>query len=313
MDSLGAKIRKQRRRLGLTLDELAGRTAISKPYLSLIETGRVINPPSDEKLRRLEQTLGFPSGELLTQAHLQRTPRDVRAVLHQLMAAGENAGEAERESAKPKTPDRRPSPGGAPAVSAPHPPPGKGASRVLAAIAGGAAVLAPQSSDAPDLDAANLSDMLQDLVARTGGGLQQFTSNIVPVINRATDGYPVGFSDFRSLPRAPDEYVSCPDINDADAFAARVHGDSMTPKYREGDIVIFSPARPPLDGDDCFIRFADGKTTFKRLFFESNDAGHPHLRLQPRNERHRAQILPSEQVSGLFKAVYRYQRVDDDG
>src|SRR5215212_1662556 len=85
MEPLGPKLRRQRRRLGLTLDELAGRTGISKPYLSLIETGRVPNPPSDEKLRRLEQTLGFTTGELLTQAHLQRTPRDVRAVLTKLL------------------------------------------------------------------------------------------------------------------------------------------------------------------------------------------------------------------------------------
>src|SRR6266478_6500359 len=85
MEALGPKLRRQRRRLGLTLDELAGRTGISKPYLSLIETGRVPNPPSDEKLRKLEQTLGFTPGELLTQAHLQRTPRDVRAVLTRLI------------------------------------------------------------------------------------------------------------------------------------------------------------------------------------------------------------------------------------
>src|SRR5215212_9781021 len=85
MDTLGVKLRRQRRRLGLTLDELAGRTGISKPYLSLIETGRVPNPPSDEKLRRLEQTLGFGPGELISQAHLQRTPRDVRAMLQKLM------------------------------------------------------------------------------------------------------------------------------------------------------------------------------------------------------------------------------------
>src|SRR5512142_507509 len=88
MDTLGVKLRRQRRRLGLTLDELAGRTGISKPYLSLIETGRVPNPPSDEKLRRLEQTLGFTSGELIGQAHLQRTPRDVRAVLAKLLGDG---------------------------------------------------------------------------------------------------------------------------------------------------------------------------------------------------------------------------------
>src|SRR5438132_3914175 len=85
MESLGPKLRRKRLRLGLTLDELAGKTGISKPYLSLIETGRVMNPPSDEKLRRLEQALAFKAGELLTQAHLQRTPRDVRAVLNRLM------------------------------------------------------------------------------------------------------------------------------------------------------------------------------------------------------------------------------------
>src|SRR5678816_663157 len=88
VEAIGTRLRRQRRRLGLTLDELAGRTGISKPYLSLIETGRVPNPPSDEKLRKLEQTLGFTAGELLTQAHLQRTPRDVRAMLQKLIEQG---------------------------------------------------------------------------------------------------------------------------------------------------------------------------------------------------------------------------------
>ena len=91
VEALGPKIRRQRRRLGLTLDELAGRTSISKPYLSLIETGRVPNPPSDEKLRRLEQTLGFTPSELVTQAHLQRTPQDVRAMLQKLMNGARDA------------------------------------------------------------------------------------------------------------------------------------------------------------------------------------------------------------------------------
>ncbi len=91
METLGVKLRRQRRRLGLTLDELAGRTGISKPYLSLIETGRVPNPPSDEKLRRLEQTLGFSANELITQAHIQRTPRDVRDMLHKLLSDNASA------------------------------------------------------------------------------------------------------------------------------------------------------------------------------------------------------------------------------
>src|SRR3954451_21775998 len=100
METLGAKLRRHRRRLGLTLDELAGRTSISKPYLSLIETGRVPNPPSDEKLRRLEQSLGFNTNELLTQAHLQRTPRDVRDVLTKLLQRSHEATERRSDEGK---------------------------------------------------------------------------------------------------------------------------------------------------------------------------------------------------------------------
>ena len=112
-------------------------------------------------------------------------------------------------------------------------------------------------------------------------------------------------------PRVADDYVGCPDVQDREAFAARVHGDSMTPKYREGDIVIFSPAAAPKDGDDCFVRFDDGQTTFKRVFFETSDDGVSMIRLQPRNEKYRPQVIPSEQVSGMYKAVFKYQRVDE--
>lgn len=111
---------------------------------------------------------------------------------------------------------------------------------------------------------------------------------------------------------AAQEYVSCPELRDREAFAARVHGDSMFPKYRQGDIVIFSPALPPREGDDCFVRFADGQTTFKRVFFEIGDDGASVLRLQPRNEKYRPQVVPSESVTDLHRAVYRYQRVDED-
>jgi repressor LexA len=275
MEALGPKLRRQRRRLGLTLDELAGRTGISKPYLSLIETGRVPNPPSDEKLRRLEQTLGFTPGELITQAHLHRTPRDVRVVLQQLMK-------------------------------------GRGArSEGQAKESGGVAVMESPASPL-DLDDAYLSGVLHDLVDKHAGNIEHVAAtNAVPVINKVSAGYPKDFTDLSYPKGAADDFVSCPDVRDADAFAARIHGDSMTPKYREGDIVIFSPSLSPKDGDDCFVRFEDGHTTFKRVFFESGDKGASVLRLQPRNEKYRPQVVPSEQVSGLYKAVYKYQRVDE--
>ncbi|MBC8105228.1 MAG: helix-turn-helix transcriptional regulator, partial [Anaerolineae bacterium] len=234
MEPLGPKLRRQRRRLGLTLDELAGRTGISKPYLSLIETGRVPNPPSDEKLRRLEQTLGFTAGELLTQAHLQRTPRDVRAMLSRLMRTQNSNGE-------------------------------------VASAAGSVVQSSTATAEPLNLDDAYLSGALQELVEKNSGNIETVRSNAVPVINKVSAGYPKDFTDLAYPPQVADDYVGCPDVQDKDAFAARVHGDSMTPKYRPGDIVIFSPALSPKSGDDCFVRFEDAQTTFKRVFFENDE------------------------------------------
>lgn len=257
-------------KLGLTLDELAGRTSISKPYLSLIETGRVPNPPSDEKLRRLEQSLGFTPGELVSQAHLHRTPKDVRVVLENLLK-GQRAA-------------------------------------ALAAAGGGE----KKGGESVNLDDAYLSGVLQDLVEKSAGNVERVSTNAVPVINRVSAGYPKDFTDMSYPKGVADDYVGCPDLNDNDAFAARVHGDSMTPKYREGDIVIFSPAANMRSGDDCFVRFEDGTTTFKRAFFETDEKGEAVIRLQPRNEKYRARTVPAPEVTGLYKAVFKYQRCDED-
>lgn len=273
MEKLGEKIRKQRRRLGLTLDELAGRSGISKPYLSLIETGRVPNPPADEKLGRLEQTLGFSPNELIALAHLHRTPNDVRAVLGRLI----HLRKTEQSADGPQTPP-------------------------------------PAPAEGPiDLDAAYFAGVLQDLVEEHAENIQEMqAANAVPIINKVSAGYPREFTDL-SYPRGvADAYISCPDLSDPNAFAARVCGDSMEPKYREGDVVVFSPALAPRSGDDCFVRFEDGQTTFKRVFFENDEGGKMVVRLQPRNERYRPQMLQAEKITGCYKAFYRLQRLDED-
>ena len=65
---------------------------------------------------------------------------------------------------------------------------------------------------------------------------------LVPVINKVAAGYPSDFNDLDYPVGIADDYVRCPDLHDPNAFAVRVVGDSMEPKFREGDIVIFSPA-----------------------------------------------------------------------
>ena len=129
---------------------------------------------------------------------------------------------------------------------------------------------------------------------------------LVPVINKVSAGYPSDFNDLDYPVGIADDYIRCPDMHDPNAFAVRVVGDSMEPKFREGDIVIFSPAAEVHNGDDCFVRFAmPHETTFKRVFFESGNK----IRLQPRNEKYSPTIVDGKRINGLYRAVVKHEKL----
>ncbi|MFB0552856.1 MAG: XRE family transcriptional regulator [Phycisphaerae bacterium] len=157
------------------------------------------------------------------------------------------------------------------------------------------------------VDASRLSELLaesdlnieQDRLPLAAGRL-------VPVINKVSAGYPTDFNDLDYPVGIADDYVRCPDMHDPNAFAVRVVGDSMEPKFREGDIVIFSPAAEVHNGDDCFVRFAmPHETTFKRVFFESENK----IRLQPRNEMYSPTIVDGKRINGLYRAVVKHEKL----
>ena len=128
----------------------------------------------------------------------------------------------------------------------------------------------------------------------------------IPVINRVAAGYPVDFDDLGYPVGFADDYIRCPDLLDPNAFAVRVIGDSMEPKYFQGDIVVFSPAAEVISGDDCFVRFQQPhETTFKRVFFEK----HNQVRLQPRNDHYAPTIVEGARINGIYRAVLKYQKI----
>ena len=129
---------------------------------------------------------------------------------------------------------------------------------------------------------------------------------LVPVINKVAAGYPTDFDDLDYPVGIADDYVRCPDLHDPNAFAVRVVGDSMEPKFKEGDIVVFSPAAGVNSGDDCFVRFTmPHETTFKRVFFEKKDT----IRLQPRNEKHSPLVVDGNRINGIYRAIFKYERL----
>lgn len=152
---------------------------------------------------------------------------------------------------------------------------------------------------------------IKELLAQTGsdskdGKAVMSAGRLVPIINKVTAGYPTDFNDLDYPVGIADDYVRCPDLHDPNAFAVRVVGDSMEPRFHEGDIVIFSPALDVRNGDDCFVRFTmPHETTFKRVFFERDDK----IRLQPRNERYSPTVVEGNRIDGVYRAIVRYERL----
>ncbi len=146
--------------------------------------------------------------------------------------------------------------------------------------------------------------------------VEQSTSNVdtplplerrIPVINSIAAGYPQEFTDLDYPVSIADEYIACPDVRDVNAFAARVVGDSMEPEYREGEIVVFSPAAPTPSGSDCFVRLErDSETTFKRVYIE--DEGKT-IRLQPLNSAYPPRLVMREDVGGMYAAAYVMRKI----
>jgi repressor LexA len=127
---------------------------------------------------------------------------------------------------------------------------------------------------------------------------------LIPIINKVAAGYPTDFNDLDYPVGIADDYIRCPDVHDPNAFAVRVVGDSMEPKFKEGDIIIFSPKVEVRNGDDCFVRFASPhETTFKRVFREANDI----VRLQPRNEKYAPMMVEGTRISGIYRAIIRHE------
>lgn len=280
--SAGPMIRAHRTAQGISLATLAERVGCAKSYLSAIETGR--RPaPRDEMLARIEEALSMPPGRLKHAAALEEMPDEVRQEVTKAREQHREAARLRMLLAGTRVDDHGRITGSLDRAyrtgelqrmigrMAPEPAEARGASH----------------RDAPATDTQPVELPVE-----------------VPVINRVAAGYPTEFTDLGYPARVADEYVRCPDIHDPDAFAARVVGDSMEPDYREGDIVIFSPAKDVRDGSDCFARLEpDQETTFKRVYLEKDDAGAEMIRLQPMNSRYSPRVVPRERVAGLYAAA----------
>lgn len=287
--TFATRLRHRRGMLKLSLAGLADRVGCAKSYLSSIENGRK-GPPADALIEKLEQALSFQPGELFECAQWDQTPTPIRQDIEELRKRDHSA----RTLAKLLASSAR-----------------QGASLDELYESGKLRSLIDRVH--PDAHPPEESDAHRPTEQQTHGADSESTPcprglamlpMEVPVINKVTAGYPADFTDMGYPARIADEYIRAPDLCDPDAFAARVVGDSMEPNYREGDIVVFSPARKITDGMDCFVRLEpDHETTFKRIYFQTDEAGNELIRIQPINNAYPPITVGREQVAGLYAGV----------
>lgn len=283
--AIGALARRARQAAGLSLQEAAARVGCAKSYLSGVENGHRL--PTAAFLGRLEEVLGLESGRLATPGAwakgLRAGGEGVQRAVERMQAdqaAGRRLARALREGG-----------GGLDALHK------SGELRRLVESLTGSA------SESPKPSAERVPT--GGVVGGVAGGVRR-----VPLINKVAAGVPREFTDLGYPAHVADEYVLAAGVEDADAFAARVVGASMSPMYLDGDVVIFSPAKVVKDGMDCFARLEpDQETTFKRVYFEVDGQGREVIRLQPLNEAFEPRVLERERVAGLYAAVSVVRKV----
>ncbi len=287
--SVGVIVHRRRSELGLTLQRLSELAGCTKSYLSSIENERREHPPSEELLAKVEGALGLAPGVLVNAARWQSTPESIRDEMTSLKRKG---AAAERLAALLRGDAARPG-----KLDELHRSGWLG--RLINEISPPPSPPPPPFTPLPSGSESGPGTGRTRRAAPPGLLPMQ-----VPLINLVQAGVAREFTDLGYPAGVADDYVLAPDIGDPDAFAARVTGDSMLPEYKEGDIVVFSPAREIKSGMDCYARLLpDHETTFKRVYFERATNGSEVIRLQPLNSAYPPRVVDREAVDGLCAAV----------
>ncbi|MFG1461550.1 helix-turn-helix transcriptional regulator [Xanthobacter sp. DSM 24535] len=94
-----------------------------------------------------------------------------------------------------------------------------------------------------------------------------------------------------------------PEVGDEHAYALEIAGDSMQPLYREGDVVIVSPAAKPRRGDRVVVKTRDGEVLAKEL-----------VRMTPRtvdlrslNPEYEDRQIPATEVLWVARIIWATQ------
>jgi phage repressor protein C with HTH and peptisase S24 domain len=150
-------------------------------------------------------------------------------------------------------------------------------------------------------------------LAATGASIDQFVALIsesahppaeaVPLIGFAEAGAG-GYFDDGGFPAGKGwDEIPFPAVDDEHVYALEISGESMHPAYRDGTVIIVSPAAPIRRGDRVVVKTRDGEVMAKELKRKTAKS----LELKSLNPEHPDRTLTSEEVLWVARIVWASQ------
>lgn len=142
-----------------------------------------------------------------------------------------------------------------------------------------------------------------EFVALVGDTASPSALQRVPVIGYAQAGND-GYFDDAGYPAGNGwDELEFPHVTDDHVYALEVAGDSMEPVYRDGDIIIVSPAASFRRGDRVVVRTREGEVMAKQLARQTANR----LELVSLNRAHPDRSLPMADVAWIARIMWASQ------
>ena len=141
-------------------------------------------------------------------------------------------------------------------------------------------------------------DTFVSLISDSGGAAKS-----VPLIGFAEAGVG-GYFDDGGFPAGKGwDEIAFPAVADDHAYALEISGDSMTPVYRDGDVIIVSPAAPVRRGDRVVVKTKKGEVMVKELKRQTAK----HVELKSLNPAHAERTVANNDVVWIARIVWASQ------
>jgi phage repressor protein C with HTH and peptisase S24 domain len=150
-------------------------------------------------------------------------------------------------------------------------------------------------------------------LAATGTSLDQFVALVTDAARQGARTLPLiglaeasdsGLFDERGFPVGPGwEEIAFGAVEDEHAYALEVSGDALLPTYRDGTIIVVSPAASVRRGDRVVVRTGHGEMMAKELKRKTGKT----FELKSLNPNQADRILPVEEVLWAARVVWASQ------